>query len=136
MTKHDIEILTIPPATLRYLPRLLILFVGSGCAALIYEVVWLQLLQLVIGSSGISLGVLLGMFMGGMCLGSLLLPRLISADRHPLRIYAFLELGIRIFGIAILYGMPLLADMYEGFMGHGAAQRAIVAVVCLIPPTV
>ena len=38
-------------------------------AALIYEIVWLQLLQLVIGSSTVSLGVLLGMFMGGMCLG-------------------------------------------------------------------
>ena len=33
---------------------------GSGCAALIYEVVWFQLLQLVIGSSSISLGILLG----------------------------------------------------------------------------
>src|SRR5262249_7566699 len=62
----------------RYLPLLLALFVGSGCAALIYEVVWFQLLQLVIGSSALSLGVLLGMYMGGMCLGSLLLPRYIS----------------------------------------------------------
>ena len=52
---------------------LLVLFVGSGCAALIYEIVWLQLLQLVIGSTAVSLGVLLGTFMGGMCLGSLLL---------------------------------------------------------------
>ena len=63
----------------RYTPALLLLFVGSGCAALIYEVVWFQLLQLVIGSSAISLGVLLGTFMGGMCLGSLLLPRYVSA---------------------------------------------------------
>jgi hypothetical protein len=40
----------------RLLPLLLALFIGSGCAALIYEVVWLQLLQLVIGSSAVSLG--------------------------------------------------------------------------------
>jgi hypothetical protein len=40
----------------RFLPLLLALFIGSGCAALIYEVVWLQLLQLVIGSSAVSLG--------------------------------------------------------------------------------
>ena len=32
---------------------LLLLFFGSGCAALIYEVVWLQLLALVIGSSAV-----------------------------------------------------------------------------------
>ena len=62
----------------RFLPALLLLFVGSGCAALIYEIVWFQLLQLVIGSSAVSLGVLLGTFMGGMCLGSLLLPRVVS----------------------------------------------------------
>ena len=65
----------------RHLPLLLLLFVGSGCAALIYEVVWFQLLQLVIGSSAVSLGVLLGTYMGGMCLGSLLLPRYVSARR-------------------------------------------------------
>jgi spermidine synthase len=136
MTKHDIETPAIPLASRRYLPWLLILFVGSGCAALIYEVVWLQLLQLVIGSSGISLGVLLGIFMGGMCLGSLLLPRLISAGHHPLRVYAFLELGIGIFGVAILFGLPILADVYTGFIGHGVAHRALVAAVCLLPPTV
>jgi spermidine synthase len=62
-------------ASRRFLPVLLLLFVGSGCAALIYEVVWFQLLQLVIGSSAISMGVLLGTFMGGMCLGSFILPR-------------------------------------------------------------
>jgi spermidine synthase len=138
MTKFDSEISTISPATQRYLPWLIILFVGSGCAALIYEVVWLQLLQLVIGSTGISLGVLLGIFMGGMCLGSLLLPRLISvsAGHHPLRIYAFLELGIGMFGITILFVLPLLADIYVGFTGHGIAARAFVAAVCLLPPTV
>ena len=54
----------------RYLPILVLLFVGSGCAALIYEIVWFQLLQLVIGSSAVSLAVLLGVYMGGMCLGS------------------------------------------------------------------
>ena len=64
----------------RVLPALLLLFVGSGCAALIYEIVWFQLLQLVIGSSAVSLGVLLGTFMGGMCLGSLLLPRFVGYD--------------------------------------------------------
>jgi len=69
-----------------YLPILLILFAGSGCAALIYEIVWFQLLQLAIGSSAVSLGALLGTFMGGMCLGSLLLPKKISTRHHPLRV--------------------------------------------------
>ena len=83
----------------RYLPLLLLLFVGSGCAALIYEIVWFQLLELVIGSSAISLGVLLGTFMGGMCLGSFLLPRFVSRRHHPLKVYAAMELGIGIVGL-------------------------------------
>src|SRR5687767_3615072 len=76
------------------LPLLLLMFVGSGCAALVYEVVWFQLLELVIGSSTVSVGILLGTFMGGMCLGSLLFPKFVSRRAHPLRVYAFMELGI------------------------------------------
>ena len=69
---------------------LILLFFGSGCSALIYEIVWFQLLELIIGSSAISLGVLLATFMGGMCLGSLFSPRLIGERNHPVRMYALL----------------------------------------------
>src|SRR6266852_4585694 len=118
----------------RFLPALFLLFVGSGCAALIYEIVWFQLLQLVNGSSSISLGILLGTFMGGMCLGSLLLPRLISPREHPLRVYAYLELGIGACGILILFAMPLVGSVYTAWAGTGVASivlRAIAAGVCL-----
>src|SRR5690349_1610645 len=103
----------------RFLPALLALFVGSGCAALIYEIVWFQLLELVIGSSAVSLGVLLGTFMGGMCLGSLLFSRVVGADRHPLRVYAVLELGIGAIGLLVLFGMPLVGGIYTAWAGTG-----------------
>ena len=122
----------------RFLPVLLLLFVGSGCAAMIYEVVWLQVLQLVIGSTAVSLGVLLGTFMGGMCAGSLLLPRIVSVRRHPLRVYAVLELGIGVIGLAVLFGMPQVEAVYSRYAGHGMAGillRGAVAGVCLLPPT-
>jgi spermidine synthase len=111
----------------RYLPILVALFIGSGCAALIYEIVWFQILELVIGSSSVSLGILLGTFMGGMCLGSLLAPRLIARTAHPLRVYAALELGIAVIGLLILIGVPLIRNFH--------ASRAILAAVCLLPPT-
>jgi spermidine synthase len=124
----------------RFLPALLLLFVGSGCAALIYEVVWFQLLQLVIGSSAVSMGVLLGTFMGGMCLGSYLLPRFIDRRQHPLRVYAFLELGIAAFGLLILFGMPLLNSLYVTVSGGagitGILFRGLAAAICLLPPTI
>ncbi len=131
--------ISIPPARAhRALPLLLVLFVGSGCSALIYEVVWLQLLQLVIGSSAASLAVLLGTFMGGMCLGSIALPRLISARRHPLRVYALLELGTGIFGFIVLFGMPYVQHLYTASIGHGMPGillRSVACAVCLLPPT-
>src|SRR4249919_3998942 len=114
---HSVNVPLALPPTQRFLPLLLLLFVGSGCAALIYEIVWFQLIQLVIGSSAVSLGVLLGTFMGGMCLGSLLLPRWLSTARHPLRVYAALELAIGLIGIAVLHGMPLVGQFYTEHAG-------------------
>jgi spermidine synthase len=107
---------------------LLLLLACSGCAALIYEIVWLQLLQLVIGSSAVSLGLLLAAYMGGLCLGSALLPRFVSARHDPLRVYACMELGIGAFGLAILWGLPLISHLYFA--------RGVIAAACLIPPTI
>ncbi len=123
----------------RALPALLLLFVASGCAALIYEIVWFQLLQLVIGSSAVSLAVLLGTFMGGMCIGSFLLPRFIRETEHPLRVYAYLELGIGTMGLLILFGMPVLSSIYTAWGGSGVfglVFRGIAASICLLPPTI
>ena len=92
---------------------LLLLSFGSGAAALIYEIVWFQLLELVIGSTAVSLGILLATFMGGMCLGSLILRRLN---------YSLIELAIGVLGILVLLLMHLVHGVYA-------------AVACLLPPT-
>src|SRR5579883_783256 len=122
----------------RHLILLLSLFAGSGCAALIYEIVWFQLLQLAIGSSAVSLGVLLGIYMGGMCLGSLALPKWISETRNPLRVYAGLECGIGTHAILVLFAVPYLDQIYAAMAAHGSqgiALRAALAGICLLPPT-
>ena len=122
-----------------WLVLLLPLCVASGAASLVYELVWFQLLQLRIGSSAVSLVVLLGTFMSGMCLGSLLLPRLVSPKRHPLRVYALLELGIGISGVLLLFLLPGVGRVYTAWAGDGVvgfALRGAVAGVCLLPPTV
>ena len=81
---------------------ILILFALSGMAALIYEIVWYQLLQLAIGATAISLGVLLASFMGGLCLGAGLFARL-KTRVHPLHLYTWIELGIGAFGLLLLW---------------------------------
>jgi spermidine synthase len=121
-----------------WLPALLLLFVGSGCAALIYEIVWFQMLELFVGSSSVSIGVLLGTFMGGMCLGSFLLPRLISPRHHPLRVYALLEIAIGVIGLLLLLILPLVGRVYVAWGGYGVSGyllRGLVASICLLPPT-
>src|ERR671911_1623406 len=108
-------------STDQWLPVLLLLFVGSGCAALIYEIVWFQMLELFVGSSSVSIGVLLGTFMGGMCLGSFLLPRFISPKHHPLKVYALLEIAIGIIGLLLLFILPLVGHVYVEWGGYGVA---------------
>lgn len=122
-----------------HLPVLLTLFIGSGCAALIYEIVWFQLLQLVIGSSAVSLAILLGTYMGGMCLGSLLLPRYVSADRNPLRVYALIEGGIGLCGLLVMLILPRLDHLYAAIGSNGPVGILVLGLLtgsCLIPPTV
>ena len=126
-----------PPAAL-LLPLVLLLFMASGCAALIYEVVWYQMLQLAIGASAISLGILLATFMGGLCLGSWFLPKMAGSGTHPLRVYALIELGIGICGLLVLWGLPLIDDVYFASVHGGLAgmlTRGALCAVCLLAPT-
>ncbi len=122
----------------RFLPLLLLLFFASGCAALIYEIVWFQLLPLAIGSTATSMGVLLGTYMGGLCLGSFTLPRFVSVQHHPLRVYAWLEIGIGLCALGFLALIPLVDRLYPtasvGGLG-GILLRGSIAAVCLLPPT-
>lgn len=102
---------------------LFLLSFASGLAALIYEVVWFQILELIAGSTAVALGILLAAFMGGLCAGSLLFPRLIRDSFQPWRVYAVIELSIGAFGILTWLIAPSL---------HSSA----LAVASIIPPTV
>ncbi len=128
------------PDARRVFPVLLILFAASGCSGLIYEVAWYQLLQLAIGSTAVSMGVLLATFMGGLCIGSVLLPRLrIFGAMHPLRAYAWLEAGIAAFGVLVLVTLPLINRVYiAGLAGGlpGMLLRGLLAAVCMLIPTI
>ena len=118
---------------------LLLLFVGSGCSALIYELVWFQWLGLIIGVSALSLGILLATFLGGMGLGAWWLPRWLGLSRHPLRVYAGLELFIGAYALVLALAMPVLAGLYPGFAEPGVAAialRTVFAAALLLPPTV
>jgi spermidine synthase len=113
-----------------------VLFGASGCAALIYQLVWFHQLSLVIGASAPSLGVLLATFLGGLSLGSALARR--GGGAAPLQRYALLELAIGAVGGLTLLVLPLLAGLYTAGAadgGVGLALRAFVAALALLPAT-
>ncbi len=117
---------------------LLPLFIVSGCAALIYEVVWYQALALVIGSSAVSMAVVLATYMGGMGLGSLVYLRWRGRFGHPLRIYAQLELLIAVFALLVLYVLPWAGGLYTAMGGggfRGILLRGLFCAIFLLPPT-
>ena len=128
-----------PSRSTRFLPLLVVLFVGSGSAALIYEIVWFQMLSQIVGSSAISLGVVLAVFMGGMCIGSIGLSYVVPARLHPLRVYAVLELTIGLLGVLVLLALPWVDGLYTviggGGMG-GLVARAFLSALLLLPPTI
>ena len=84
------------------------------------------------------MGILLSSFMGGMCLGSFLLPFVVPARFHPLRVYAVLELAIGAIGGTLPWWLPWLSDWYLRNADEsltGISVRAAVAAVAILPPT-
>ena len=136
----DVSITPTPPAERApsHFFLLLILFALSGCAALIYEVVWYQSLQLAIGSTSVSLGVLLATYMGGLCIGSLWFPRR-KWNNHPLKVYAGLEAGIGVFALVVQGLLPYLSGVYMTGAEHGLESmllRGLLAGVVMLVPTI
>ncbi len=124
---------------IRTLLLLLLLFAGSGCSALIYEVTWYQELQLAIGSTSVSLGILLATFMGGLALGSLVLPRLNLRRFHPFCVFAAIEAGVAVLGILVTSTMPLIVRLYVAGAEHGLKGmlfRGFVAAIAMLPSTI
>ena len=74
-------------------------FFVSGMAGLIYEVLWAKYLALYVGSTGLAQIIVLATFMGGLALGSQLLGGLVDRVARPLKMYAFLELGIGLYAL-------------------------------------
>jgi len=78
---------------------LYIAFFCSGAAGLVYEVVWSRYLALLVGHTAEAQVIVIGMFLGGLAVGSLLVGRRSESIGRPLRAYALIELGIAIVGL-------------------------------------
>ncbi|WP_339475398.1 fused MFS/spermidine synthase [Pseudomonas sp. RL_5y_Pfl2_69] len=99
-----------PSPTRRTTPLMpaLLLFI-SGTAALIYQVLWIKQLSLVIGVEVYAITTGISAFFAGLALGGLLFGRFADRLAKPLLLYAGLEVGVALLGIATTLGLSLAA---------------------------
>ena len=121
----------------------LLIFLLSGFAGLVYEVVWARQLVLVFGNTTQAISAILTGFFGGMAIGSVLGGRLADRVRHPLRMYAILEVLVVVAVLLTPATFRGLHEVYRGAFGsleENAAQLALVrfglSVLALGPATI
>jgi spermidine synthase len=125
------------------LPLVLLLFFLSGALALVYQVVWARMMTHVFGSTAVAVGTVLAAFMCGMAIGSWTIGRMADRHRNPLRLYAWLEIGIAVAALLSHLGLdgmtavyPLLHGVFGGSVILLAVVRFLAAFGLVVAPTV
>ncbi len=88
------------------------LFVLSGFAGLVYQVLFSKALALTFGSTSTATYTVLATYMGGMALGAWLGGAIASKRANPLVLYAFCELAIGLYCLATPWLFPLIRELY------------------------
>ena len=94
-------------------------FLLSGFAALLYQTAWLRQFSLVFGTSELAVATVLAAYMGGLALGAAVAGRLVGRIRRPVLVYGLLEAGIAISALAV----PLLLDLASALYGWALGGR-------------
>jgi spermidine synthase/tetratricopeptide (TPR) repeat protein/MFS family permease len=89
-----------------------ILFVVSGALGLIYQIVWFKYLSLFLGNTTYAQTIVLATFMGGLAIGSAWWGRKVDRSPQPLRLYAWMELGIGIYCLFYPRFLELLKSVF------------------------
>ena len=124
------------------MPVLGAVFLLSGGAGLVHEVVWARLLGHVFGATSFAVATVLAAFMGGLALGSWWMGwRPPMADRR--RLYAFLEVGIGLSALVLPFLLGLVEPFYAWIWRQFQFSFAVFSVLrffvaggLLLPPTI
>ena len=104
----------------------MICFFVSGVAGLVYQVAWARYLALFLGHASYAVIAVLVAFMGGLALGNAALGAVADRVRKPLRLYAWLELGIALYALLFPSYYELCHHLYivaaKQFAGSGAPR--------------
>jgi len=120
----------------------LALFVASGAAGLIYQVVWSRELVLVFGNTTQAVATIVTAFMAGLGFGSLVGGRLADTSLRPLRLYGLVELAVAAMATLLPFAFSRLAEVYRGVWpslverpGQLAGVRFGLALAAVAPAT-
>lgn len=124
------------------LALLLVFFVSGGCA-LVYEVAWIRMFSVALGTSAYSLCAVLASFMAGLALGSWGGGKIADWSREHLGLYVLLEIGIAAFVVVspwliniIYYGVaPAVSNPEVSLFWRVAMRVGLCFFVLLIPTT-
>lgn len=110
----------------------------SGAAALTYQVAWVRLLGLSMGSTSASISTVLAAFFLGMAIGSYLAERISRNRINSFKPYIVLEIGIALSGLILL---PILLNL-DSFiasvpaLGSVLTGKFLITMLLLLVPTV
>lgn len=116
--------------------------VGSGFAALVYQIVWAREFRFLFGASTAASGAVLAAFAAGLGAGSLKLGRRADAHADPLTLYAKLESGIAFTAALSPFLLLVVRKIYLAVGGtvalgpvFGTALRLVLAMLVIGAPT-
>ncbi len=107
----------------------LAIFILSGAAGLIYEVVWARQLVLVFGNTTQAVSAILTGFFGGIAIGSVIGGRIADRARRALRMYGLLELILVVIVLLTPVTFRLLHDVYRGAFESLESSPTILALI-------
>ncbi|MDP2643650.1 MAG: fused MFS/spermidine synthase [Desulfobacterales bacterium] len=114
-------------------------FFLSGAAGLIYQVLWIRMIDKVIGSAPFAVASVLAVFMGGLALGSFLAGKTI--DRNPskkrmLCLYGAVEIAIGVYGLIVPFlitqAKPVYTWIYNLFFQYFWAYQFFTLAGCTL----
>jgi spermidine synthase len=128
------------PGPVRF--SILACFFLSGAAGLVYEVVWARQLGLFLGITSFAHTAVITAYMAGLAAGSLYFGRRADGATSPLKIYAWLEVGVGLYAAVTPWMFEGLQAGYAGLTGTAGVSgmpshlvRFTIAMAALLVPT-
>ncbi|MEX2467729.1 MAG: spermidine synthase, partial [Gemmatimonadota bacterium] len=145
--RHAVEAEPLPPVGGPRLAWLLLpVAFGTAVASFAYEIGWIRMLSLLLGSATHAFELMLSAFILGLALGAFVIRSFVDRLRAPLRALGFIQIAM---GLAAVASLPvyaasfgLVADMVESASGAPAGYglfntgRYGLALAVMLPATV